>query len=65
MGDFIIGLGITIMGFGFFQFSAMFNLYKAQKDEDTPPWPYWVLRSLAYISMGTGAIIMGYGILGS
>jgi hypothetical protein len=58
MGYFMIGLCVAILGFGFFQFSRMFNLYTAQEHEDKPPWPYWILRTIAYMLMALGVIEM-------
>jgi len=63
MGDFMIGLCIALLGFGFFQFSGMFNLYEAQKDDITPPWPFLIMRTVAYISMAIGAFMILKGIL--
>ncbi len=58
MGNFFIGLCLILLGFGLFQFSRMFNLYKAQWDENAPPWPYWTMRSTSYFLMGLGILLM-------
>lgn len=63
MGYLMLGLGIVVLGFGIFQFSAMFGLYQAQKDENTPPWSYWFLRTFSYISMAVGALVILYSLI--
>jgi hypothetical protein len=62
MGYFMLGLGIVVLGFGFLQFSAMFNLYKAQKDDDRAPWAYLILKALAYLSFVLGGLVIFYSI---
>ncbi|HVZ81099.1 MAG TPA: hypothetical protein VHE12_09960 [bacterium] len=63
MGYFVLGLGILCLGFGFFQFSTMFSLYRAQKDEDSLPWAYWTLRALGFFSMAGGILIVVYSLM--
>ena len=57
MTYFMAGLGLMVLGFGFFQFSNLFNLYNAATPSGTPV-TYWILRILGYLSMGAGAVVL-------
>jgi len=63
MTYFMAGLSLLILGFGFFQFSNMFNLYNAATPSGSPV-PFWVLRILGYLFMGSGAAVLALAMAG-
>jgi hypothetical protein len=64
MNYFMPGLGLLVLGFGFFQFSNLFNLYDADAGvRDGPPVAFVVLRVCAFVSMAFGIVCILYSFL--
>lgn len=63
MGYFMMGLGFWVLGFAAFQFSSMFGLYRAQKEETDSPWLFWLFRGLAYLLIGVGVCVLLYSFI--
>jgi hypothetical protein len=64
MGDFLAGLGIILLGFGFFQFSKLFGVYTAiPKKEGGIPWTFLVLRTIGFVVMLIGLVVLIIGLV--
>jgi protein-S-isoprenylcysteine O-methyltransferase Ste14 len=63
LGYFMMGLGFWVLGFTAFQFSSMFGLYRAQKEETDSPWLFWLFRGLAYLLIGVGVCVLLYSFI--
>ncbi len=56
------GLALGILGFIVLQLSGMFSIYSANaKKENGIPWNYFLLLTLGYSLIGSGAVILAFG----
>ena len=64
MNYFMPGLGLLVLGFGFFQFSNLFNLYDADAGAgEGTPVIFMILRGCAFVSMALGIVCIFYSFL--
>jgi hypothetical protein len=61
MANFFIGLCVSLLGFGIYQFSHLFGLYRAQNDKGVP-WPYMVLLTISISLILAGIALMAIGL---